>query len=877
VAEASPTRAFRIEPYAYAEARELADALGVSDPVAVALVRRGYRSLEAAREFLEADQRHDPFEFDAMEQCVGRILAAVHAGERITVHGDYDVDGVSSTAILVGALRELGASCDWLIPDRVADGYGFSEATVGKLAERGTRLVVTTDCGITSRAEVASAREAGVDVIVTDHHAPAEELPDCPILHPRLSGYPCPDLCATGVAYKLAAALRRRAGARDEVDDERDLDLVALATVADLVPLTGENRALVRAGLAEARRARRPGLRALMAVARIEPSRLDEGDLAFRLGPRINAAGRLYRADAGVELMLCADPERAAEIAAELDRANYERRDAELEVLAAAEAALRELAPEDREAPALVLAGEGWHPGVVGIVASRLAERHWRPVILVSLDGEGRGRGSGRSIPAFDLLAALRDCADHLVRFGGHRAAAGLEIEAGRLDEFRRSFVARAREKLEPDDLVRTETVDAVVGGDRLGLRVAEELERLGPFGMGNPGIRLLVPAARVEDVRPMGDEGKHARFAIASGAARALGVAFGSGTSLGHGDGDPVDASVSLELNQWNGTVEPRVVLRDLYPIPGTPGGANADRMASVPGPVEAAPGWRGVGCAGCPRALPGPEWWDRVRGELAAPPESPAGLAAPSPAGPRERVDHPPGSAIATLAELVSSGEPVLGVCADVSRRRELAERVDPSRFGGGELAIACGRCPSDPGARVRAVLGGGGLALADWGALARDPSLGRGFPHVVLIDPSPSADLEAVATAGEGYVHVAWEAEVGFSLRVHESEWRLGGPLRLAFRSLRDAGGELRGERLAEALTGEGPHPRTAEQAGRCVRVLGELELAAWDDCGGEPALRVVSSERTELERSGSYLAYAARHEEGRRFLSRQRRTP
>ena len=872
----SIARAFRIEPYAYAEARTLADALGVSEPVAVALVRRGYRSVHEARAFIEAAERHDPFEFDAMEECVERLLAAVYSGERITVHGDYDVDGVCSTAILVGTLRELGASCDWLIPDRFADGYGLTEATVARLAERGTRLLLTADCGITSAREVAAARDAGIDVIVTDHHAPGEALPECPILHPRLSGYPCADLCATGVAFKLAAALRRRAGARDDGDDERDLDLVALATVADLVPLTGENRALVRAGLAEARRAHRPGLRALMAASGVEPSRLDEGDLAFRLGPRINAAGRLYRADAGVELMLCTDPDRTAEIAAELDRANHERRAAELEVLGLAEAALRDLPASERDAAALVLAGEGWHSGVVGIVASRLAERHWRPVILISLDEEGGGRGSGRSIPGFDLLGALRGCEEHLVRYGGHRAAAGLEIEAGRVDEFRRAFVARAAETLEPGDLVRTEAVDAVVGGDHLGLRVAEDLERLGPFGMGNPGIRLLVPAARVEDVRPMGEEGKHARFSIASGAARALGVAFGSGTSLGHQDGAPVDASVSLELNQWNGAVEPRVVLRDVYPIAdgnghGQDNGTSAERGAPE---VE---GWQGVACAACSPARPDARWWDRVRVELEAPLEPWPPAAGGFPGGARERVEHPPGSGIAALAELISSGEPVLGVCADVSRRRELTARADPARFGGRKLAIACGRCAPDPTAGLDSVLDAGGLALADWGALAREPGLGHGFPHVMLVDPVPFPHLEAAARQGSGYLHVAWgEAELEFALLVHDAEWDLRAALGSIFRALREAGGTLAGEALAAALVGGGTHPRTAEQAGRCVRVLAELEIAAWDAGGSDPALGVVSSKQTELESSGAYLAYQARHEEGRRFLSRQRRT-
>ena len=318
------------------------------------------------------------------------------------MHGDYDVDGVCSTAIVVRALRELGADCDWLIPGRLEDGYGLTSATVESLAARGTGLLLTVDCGIGAVAEVAAAVEAGIEVVVTDHHQPGDELPDCPILHPALSGYPFAELCATGVAYKLAVALLGAAAA------ERDLDLVALATVADLVPLRGENRALVRRGLAEARRARRPGLRALMAAASVVPERLDEGDFAFRLAPRINAAGRLYRADAGVELMLTGDEARATEIAAELDRANHERREVEREVVDDAERVRRELAPELADAPGLVLAGEGWHPGVVGIVASRLVERHHRPVVLIGLDANGRGRGSGRSIPGFDLLAALR-------------------------------------------------------------------------------------------------------------------------------------------------------------------------------------------------------------------------------------------------------------------------------------------------------------------------------------------------------------------------------------------------------------------------------------------------------------------------------------
>jgi single-stranded-DNA-specific exonuclease len=845
-------RSFRVEPYAYAEARALADELGLSDPVATTLVRRGYRTVEAAREFLDACETHDPFEFEGMDEVCERLLEAARAGGTITIHGDYDVDGVCSTAILVATLRKLEARCDWFIPDRAADGYGLTEAGVERLSARGTGLLLTVDCGITAVDAVAAARAAGIEVIVTDHHMPDERLPDCPIVHPKLSGYPCPELCATGVAYKLSAALRKRAGAGAASADE-DLDLVALATVADLVPLVGENRALVRRGLAELRTGRRPGLRALIAAAGVEPSRLDEGDLAFRLAPRINAAGRLYRADAGVELMLCDDEGRAAEIAAELDRANRERREAEREVLAGAESALAEL-PQGPEAPAIVVAGERWHPGVVGIVASRLAERHWRPTILISLDPAGGGRGSGRSIPGFDLLSALRACSEHLLRFGGHRAAAGLEIEAGKVGAFREAFVAGAAERLESADLVRTETVDAVVGGDRLGLDTAEELERLGPFGMGNPGVRLLVPAARMRDVRPMG-EGKHARFSVESGATRALGVAFGStDRSLASHDGAPVDLSVRLEVNQWNGAVEPRVVLKELYPI-------------------EAS-------SAGCLEPEGDEEWWRRFEAERARrldewPPLALRDGTAEVSAR-RTTVERAGGSGVATLADLISSGSPVLALCADSSRRAALAERADPRRFGCGPPVHACGRCAGDPLARrvSELVESGRGLVLADWAALARDPDLPRRFEHVVLIDPPPFAHLETLAARGRGYLHLAWGGdELEFAFWVHANEWELRSALGSVYRALRGRGGAPGGA-LIGLLAGDGAYPRTPEVAARYVRVLEELDLARWETEGGGRALSVVSSEATELERSGAYVAYRARHEEGRRFLSRQR---
>jgi single-stranded-DNA-specific exonuclease len=858
-------KAFAAEPYDYAEVRAVADALELSEPVAVTLVRRGYRTPEEARAFLAADESHSPFAFDSMEAVVARVRAAVAAGERITVHGDFDVDGVCATALTVSALRALGADCDWLIPDRIGDGYGLGAANVERLAQRGTKLLVTVDCGITAVEEVRLARELGLDVIVTDHHQAGEQLPDCPILHPALSGYPFEHLCGTAVAWKLTSALR---------ETEADLDLVALATVADVVPLVGENRTIVKRGLAEMRRARRVGLRALMEASKCEPTRLDEGDLAFRLAPRINAAGRLYRADAGVELLLSEDEGRAEEIAIELSRANSERRAREREVDAAAEAALRELPDRLREAPGLVLAGEDWHPGVVGIVASRLVERHHRPAIVVSLDGEGGGRGSGRSIPGFDLHAALKACSQHLESFGGHRAAAGLSLRAESLEAFREAFAAHAEEVLTPEDLRRTERVDAMVGGVGLGLDLAEELGRLAPFGMGNPGVRLLVPSARVGDVRTMG-EGKHARFSLHSGAHRALGVVFGR-SSLGVGADEPVDATVRLEVNHWNGSVEPRVVLRELYPLGPTPGGEAGSPEAQAP-----------LHACDCDEA----EWWGRFEAELGRDPEQAGALL--SPQGSQGRpgevdrvVVRGSGSAVARLAELVSSGAGVLAVCADAARRAELAGGATGlARFNGGAGRIACARCgvPDHEGLLAKAA---GGLALVDYAALecAADrggPAVSARFEHVVLLDPPHSAAVEELVASPRrtgggdvhpGFLHLLWaDAEREFALSVHDERFASRDAVAGVFRALR-AAGEASGAELRAALGGAGAQALAPEAAARCLRVLAELGLAAGEPAGGAGVVGVVSSEGTDLERSAAFRAYRRHHSEAAQYLAR-----
>ena len=545
------------EPRAVARLRQ---ELGVSGPVAQVLVRRGMAEPARARAFIAADEEHPYTAFAGIDVAIATLTAHVEAQSRITIHGDYDVDGVCSTAVLVRALRRLGADVDWYLPDRASDGYGLSMDTVRCLQARGTRLLVTADCAITAVQEVAAARELGMEVIVSDHHSVRADgvLPDAPIVHPAVCGYPFQALCATAVAYKLAHGLAGRAPVED-------LDLVALATIADVVPLLGENRALVRRGLRALAGTVKPGLRALMAIARVDPARVNERSVAFGLAPRLNAAGRLYRADAGLELILTEDSVRAAQIAHELDRVNHERRVAERAISSAAQAQIAALGDLERRR-ALVLAGEGWHVGVIGIVASRLAEAHHRPVVLIALEGD-RGRGSGRSgCEAFDLLAGLTACSEHLSRYGGHRAAAGLEIERERVAGFAQALDAHAASVLSGDDMAPVERVDALVEGSELGMALAEELEGLAPFGHANPPVSLMIGEATFADVRPMG-EGKHARFTVRSPSGRARAVAFNTGARLGVTEGEPAQATFTLEVNEWGGVSEPRLVLRRATP----------------------------------------------------------------------------------------------------------------------------------------------------------------------------------------------------------------------------------------------------------------------------------------------------------------------
>jgi len=546
----------------------LARALSIHPLAARVLATRGLADPAAAVRFLSPrlEDLPDPFTMKGMEAAVGRIVRAVERGEPIACYGDYDVDGVTSTTLLSGFLQTVGAEVSTYVPHRLVEGYGLNAAAVQRLAGEGARLIVTLDCGITSVAEVAEAARLGVDVVVVDHHTVPVELPAASaILNPHQAGcaYPSKHLAAVGVTFNLALALRRRlrergrfGSSRPEPNLREALDLVALGTVADVVPLVEVNRLLVRFGLVELGKARRPGIRALLRVAGVATGEVTAAQVGFRLGPRINAAGRLDDAGRGVRLLSTSDPAAADALAEELDRENRARQVIERQMLeeALADAALLVAGG----ARGLVLSRPGWHPGVVGIVAARVVERFHRPAVLVGVAG-GVGKGSGRSIERFHLHEALSACSSHLQRFGGHRHAAGVTIDPGAIAAFREAFELHAASVLRDEDLVPRTRIEGWVDGAMLDERAATDLERLAPFGAGNPepvfGLRV-----RPSRARQVGAAGIHLKLVLADRDA----IAFQLGDRLALCSG-PVEAAVSVGFDDWDGMRRLQLRVRDL------------------------------------------------------------------------------------------------------------------------------------------------------------------------------------------------------------------------------------------------------------------------------------------------------------------------
>jgi single-stranded-DNA-specific exonuclease len=546
----------------------LASELLLPEPVCSLLVARGHAAPDTAKRFLRPrlDQLHEPVLMMELERAVERITRALRERETIMVHGDYDVDGICSTTLLTRALRGMGGQVIPFIPHRVLDGYDLGSAGVDAALAAGARVVITADCGTSAREPVRRLQSAGVDVIVTDHHLPGGELPPAlAVLNAKRAGcsYPDKDLAAVGVAFKLALAVARAVGASENPIFGM-LDLVALATIADVAPLRGENRVLTRYGLRLLNETQNIGLRALMRASGLDAKPLTAGRVGFILAPRLNAAGRLGHALRGVELLLARDEHEANVIARELEELNRRRQGEDQRTV---ERARELVAALDLDATSgIVLAEEGWHPGVIGIAASRIVEEFGRPTILISLDG-AEGKGSGRSISAFDLHAALGESHELLLRYGGHRAAAGLTIARERVDEFAARFNAIARQRLEPRDLVPELHVDLEVSLDDVTPAFEAILRHLEPCGMGNPAPVLVARQVRlVAPPQAVGRAGLKLRLARTRGEFVVIGWDMASRAAELNA-AQPFDVAFRLERDEWNGESRIQGRLADFRP----------------------------------------------------------------------------------------------------------------------------------------------------------------------------------------------------------------------------------------------------------------------------------------------------------------------
>lgn len=558
----------------------LQDALGLHPIVARVLAHRGLATPEQAKAFLDdrLEALPDPWLLKGLEPAVDRLCKAVLEKHTVALYGDYDVDGVCSTTLITLLLRALGLAPITYIPHRLAEGYGLNPQAIERLAARGVQLLVTLDCGITSHPEVALAGKLGLDTIVVDHHAVPEVMPPAlAVLNPLQPGcqYPTKGLCAAGVAFNLCLGLRKTLRERGffagktEPNLKQLLDLVALATVADVVPLTGANRVLVRHGLEQLTKGHRPGVKALKQVAGLDLETITASHVGFRLGPRINAAGRLADASLGLQLLLSTSLEEALPKAQALDEANAERQNIEKQILAEALEQAAECVA--RGAKGLVLWSDDWHPGVVGIVASRVVERFHRPTVLVGIH-DGVGRGSARSIEGFHVNEALAGCKAHLVKCGGHRAAAGVTVEPAALPAFRAAFEAIAAQKLEGVELGPKCRIDAVASPLELEEGAAQAIAALAPFGMGNPEPVLMLEGqlaqGRILQSKKEGESG-HLKLAL-DGAPHVDVIGFRLADRLPQTAG-LCDLAFQLSVDEWRGVRRLQLKLKDVRSSPGS------------------------------------------------------------------------------------------------------------------------------------------------------------------------------------------------------------------------------------------------------------------------------------------------------------------
>lgn len=543
----------------------VAQDFGVSSVLAAALWHRGIRTKEEANAFLHPESMpfHDPFLMKDMDKAVARIEKAIAEQEKITVYGDYDVDGMSATSLLLKNLRALGAKADFYIPDRKTEGYGPNVPALQKLRDTGTKLIVTVDCGIAALKEFAAVPD--IDVIVTDHHLPGATLPkvlanvnphraDCP--------YPDKDLAGVGVAFKLCQALWQKFKGQDYADD---LDIVSLGTVADIVPLKGENRKIVKLGLQKMQEKPSLGVKELLLVAGVRNQPLNTGHVGFRLAPRLNAAGRIGSAWDGVHLLLPQDESEAKELAVKLNDWNSGRQSLEQDILKQAEA---KLAAVDVEAlPTIVVAGEGWNPGVIGIVASRLVDKYYKPTIVIGIDENGVAKGSCRSIEGLNMHTALTECQDLLVQYGGHAQAAGLTLKAEDLDAFRQKFTEVVTKTLQPEDYIPKVDVEFELAPTKVTFDLVADLSRLEPYGMGNPKPLFGCRNLRGTGAMAIGKEGQHLRFQVGTRANHFNALFWNHAEYAGIVNAEAIDMVYSPAVNEWQGQKSLQCMVDSLAP----------------------------------------------------------------------------------------------------------------------------------------------------------------------------------------------------------------------------------------------------------------------------------------------------------------------
>jgi len=852
--EPPPWRTSRVS---YADVRRVQEALDCPEPMAWILVRRGLADPLAAREFLAADgELRDPDAIEGVGAAANRLIEAIRRGERIAIHGDYDCDGVCSTAILAGALRARGADVITFLPSRFTDGYGVSEATVERLADEGARVITCVDCGTSSVEALTRAHELGMDVVVIDHHLAAGARPPGILANPALGRGMDALPAAAGVVFDVTRVIAREMDG-DLLSPAADagVDLAGLATVADSMPLIGDNRRLVHRAMTAIRRGERPGIVALCGVGGSNHRAITPRGLSFTLAPAINAAGRLGDAGRALDLLLATDEREARALAEELWALNTTRRDVEREVTAEAIAIVEAEPADRRDAPITLVSGEGWHEGVVGIVASRLVERFARPAIVLSVTGD-EAKGSGRSMPGVDLHAIVGDADAVLTRWGGHSGAVGVSLGTSDIGEFRRALERAAAGRRADITRARTRSVDAVAGGPDLTLATAEALEALAPFGRGNPEPRVVIPGCAITAISRVGD-GRHLKARLAAGGVMAPAIGFSMGNTAPAlqeaGEGARYDAIARLEVERWQDTVGARVTLEALEPLPAGP---------VVPGVCD-------TPCdASCPQRADA----RALRALVDAPfPAPDAGDGHLTPAAVLDRRGE--GRALPLVVALAGADGGVVAVVSDVPRRRGTLESVlAPGRLGV-EIAVLGGeRCDAAAMiARLARARGGPLFAMLDYHALSQvdlPPDV-----HVVLVDPPLSeVDVAALrrATAART-VHLAWgDDEARHALRIAEDDLGVRETARAIWPVLQaDGAHHAWGAPLTRALAGDGAVCRSPRAVAIALAALRDAGLIAIDDNGVSVA---PAGERADLDATPTGLHAALLLDQARMLAGR-----